>query len=90
MGRDEDVGHGRPSIPTGTWRRPGSVGEAARADERHEDARAVRRLAPVVAVADDERQVWQVARPDRDDEPTAVGQLVAQLDRDRSARPRSR
>src|SRR5262245_25178783 len=56
--------------------------EAARADERHEDARPVRRLVPVIPAPRDEGQDLEVARPDRDDEATAVRQLVAQRRRD--------
>ena len=92
MRRDEDMGHGRPSIPSGTGRRRsagrGQPVEPARADERDEDAVAVGLLEPFVAVPGDDGQQLAVARPDRDDQPAAVGELVAQLLRDRPAPPR--
>ena len=84
MGRDEDVGHGRPSIPSG--HRPAAAAaqsvEAARADERHEDAVAVGSFEPLVAVPRDDREHLAIARPDRDDEAAAIGELVAQRLRD--------
>ena len=80
MGSDEDVGHGRPSIPSApprprvTERVERLVREAARADERHEHARAVgRSRASRSPWRIDEDQVLLVARPDRDHEAAAVG-----------------
>ena len=66
------------------------VGEAARPDERHEDAGAVGRLDPVVPMPDREGQDLPVAWPDRDDEAPAVGRAGRAARPGSTARPRSR
>src|SRR6185436_20308629 len=63
-------------------RRRASRLEAARTDQRDEDAVAVRALEPVVAVALHDRQQLSLARPHGDHEPAALGELVAELVRD--------
>ena len=63
-------------------RAAGQLWEPAGTDQRDEDARAVRRLAPLVAVANDEGEDLQIALTDRDDQSTAIGELVAQFGRD--------
>src|SRR4029079_11419271 len=94
MGRNEDVGPGRPSISTGTGpdsepatpaliSPPTFLGEPARADQWDEHDGTVGRLSPVIAVADDECQHLVIAGPDRDDEASPIRQLSAQLVRDR-------
>src|SRR4029079_3746338 len=66
------------------WSRRVTGREPAGPDERHEDAAAVGRLGPVVAVAVDEHEDLLVAWPDGDHEAAAGRpQLVAPLDRAR-------
>ncbi len=58
-------------------RAPGTRLEAARSDQRHEDAVAVGTVDPFVAVALDHGQHLAIAWPDRDHESTPIGQLLA-------------
>ena len=55
---------------------------AAGPHERHEDAVAIRPFVPVVAAPGHDDEPLPIARPDRDDQPTAVRQLVEQRGRD--------
>ena len=62
---------------------PRSAAEALGTDERHEDAGPFRSLDPLVAVPRHHGEDLAIARPDRDHEPSAVGELVAERVRDR-------
>src|ERR1700693_1410486 len=58
--------------------RPPSGLEAPGADQRHEDAIAIRALGPFIAMARHDGQQLAIPGPDRDDEPTALGELLTE------------
>src|SRR4051812_24543627 len=65
------------------WSRRVTLGEATGPDQRHEHARPVGRLRPIVPMPLDEHQDLLVTWADRDHETAAVGgELRLQLDRD--------